>query len=126
VRPITFENPNQKEYEMRTSAAAALADLKQRMETREARIGIVGMGYVGLPLALLFSEERFRVTGFDIAQDKVRRLTPDGSYIVRILPRHYSRRRRQASAPPRTTQRSEMDASSSAFPPRSTSITSPT
>jgi UDP-N-acetyl-D-glucosamine dehydrogenase len=30
------------------------------METREARIGIVGMGYVGLPLALLFSGERFR------------------------------------------------------------------
>jgi UDP-N-acetyl-D-glucosamine dehydrogenase len=71
---------------MRTSAAAALADLKQRMETREARIGIVGMGYVGLPLALLFSEERFRVMGFDIAQDKVAALNAGRSYIVRILP----------------------------------------
>jgi len=56
------------------------------METREARIGIVGMGYVGLPLALLFSGERFRVTGFDIAPDKVKALNAGGSYIVRILP----------------------------------------
>jgi UDP-N-acetyl-D-glucosamine dehydrogenase len=56
------------------------------METREARIGIVGMGYVGLPLALLFSGERFRVTGFDIATDKVKTLNAGASYIVRILP----------------------------------------
>ncbi len=56
------------------------------METREARIGIVGMGYVGLPLALLFAAERFRVTGFDIATDKVAKLNAGGSYIVRILP----------------------------------------
>ncbi len=56
------------------------------METREARIGIVGMGYVGLPLALLFSGEKFRVTGFDIAPDKVEMLNAGRSYIVRILP----------------------------------------
>jgi len=56
------------------------------METREARIGIVGMGYVGLPLALLFSGEGFRVTGFDIEPAKVAKLNAGGSYIVRILP----------------------------------------
>ena len=43
------------------------------------------MGYVGLPLALLFSEERFRVTGFDIDAHKVTTLNQGGSYIVRIL-----------------------------------------
>lgn len=42
------------------------------------------MGYVGLPLALLFSEAGFRVTGFDIAEDKVRALNSGASYIVRI------------------------------------------
>jgi UDP-N-acetyl-D-glucosamine dehydrogenase len=63
-----------------------VAVLKQRIESREARIGIVGMGYVGLPLALLFSDERFRVTGFDISTDKVRTLNTCGSYIVRIPP----------------------------------------
>ncbi len=59
-------------------------ELKHRIETREARIGIVGMGYVGLPLALLFSEERFNVTGFDIDARKVETLNRGGSYIVRI------------------------------------------
>ena len=68
------------------TAGSTLAELKQRIESREARIGIVGMGYVGLPLALLFSNERFRVTGFDIAADKVKTLNSGGSYIVRILP----------------------------------------
>ncbi len=69
-----------------TTATDLLAELKQRVEARQARIGIVGMGYVGLPLALLFSGEKFRVTGFDIAPDKVRTLNEGGSYIVRILP----------------------------------------
>ena len=63
-----------------------LADLKHKMETREARIGIIGMGYVGLPLALLFGGERFRVTGFDIAPEKVKTLNAGESYILRILP----------------------------------------
>jgi UDP-N-acetyl-D-glucosamine dehydrogenase len=60
------------------------ADTKRKIETREARIGIVGMGYVGLPLALLFSEERFSITGFDIDSSKVDTLNRGGSYIVRI------------------------------------------
>jgi UDP-N-acetyl-D-glucosamine dehydrogenase len=71
---------------MTTTIATTLAELKQRIETRQARIGIVGMGYVGLPLALLFSDQRFRVTGFDIAADKVSTLNAGGSYIVRIFP----------------------------------------
>ena len=71
---------------MTTTAGISLSDLKKKIETRQARIGIVGMGYVGLPLALLFSDERFRVTGFDIEQRKVETLNSGGSYIVRILP----------------------------------------
>ena len=59
-------------------------EIKHRILTREARIGIVGMGYVGLPLALLFSSERFQVTGFDIDEKKVETLNSSGSYIVRI------------------------------------------
>ena len=59
-------------------------ETKRKIETRQARIGIVGMGYVGLPLALLFSEERFAITGFDIDQTKVDDLNRGGSYIVRI------------------------------------------
>ncbi|HEU5232170.1 MAG TPA: nucleotide sugar dehydrogenase [Terriglobales bacterium] len=56
----------------------------EKIRTRQARVGIIGLGYVGLPLALLFSEEKFRVTGFDIDQKKVEILESGGSYIYRI------------------------------------------
>ena len=71
---------------MTIQAPSRRTDPKKKIETREARIGIVGMGYVGLPLALLFSGERFKVTGFDISADKVAKLNAGESYIVRILP----------------------------------------
>ena len=71
---------------MTTVAESRVAEIKANIESRQARIGVVGMGYVGLPLALLFSAEKFRVTGFDIAADKVDTLNHGGSYIVRILP----------------------------------------
>jgi len=67
-----------------STSSAQTSKLKHRIETREARIGIIGMGYVGLPLALLFSEEHFQVTGFDIDARKVEILNQGGSYIVRI------------------------------------------
>ncbi len=57
---------------------------QSRIQDRTARIGIIGMGYVGLPLALLFSEERFQVTGFDIDSRKVDTLSRGESYICRI------------------------------------------
>lgn len=69
---------------MTLSSSARTNELKHRIETREARIGIIGMGYVGLPLALLFSDEHFKITGFDIDPRKVEILNQGGSYIVRI------------------------------------------
>jgi UDP-N-acetyl-D-glucosamine dehydrogenase len=60
--------------------------LKNRIESRTAKIGVIGMGYVGLPLALLFSEQKFSVTGFDIDARKVEVLQSGGSYIYRIAP----------------------------------------
>jgi UDP-N-acetyl-D-glucosamine dehydrogenase len=71
---------------MKNAALVPLSEFTHKLESRQARIGIVGMGYVGLPLALLFSGERFHVTGFDIAADKVATLNTGNSYIVRILP----------------------------------------
>jgi len=58
--------------------------LKNKIQQRQARIGIIGLGYVGLPLALLFSEQKFSVTGFDIDQRKVDTLAQGNSYIYRI------------------------------------------
>jgi len=79
---------------MKLTSSESLTLLKQKIEDRNARIGIVGMGYVGLPLALLFSDECFKVTGFDIAADKVETLNAGGSYIVRILPSDIEKARR--------------------------------
>ena len=68
-----------------TSAADVSIDqLKTKIQQREARVGIIGLGYVGLPLALLYSEQKFRVTGFDIDARKVDTLAKGGSYIFRI------------------------------------------
>jgi UDP-N-acetyl-D-glucosamine dehydrogenase len=58
--------------------------LKNKIEQREARVAVIGLGYVGLPLALLYTEQKFRVTGFDIDQRKVSILSEGGSYIYRI------------------------------------------
>ena len=69
-----------------SSAASLFSELKIRIETRQARVGVIGLGYVGLPLALLYTEAKFRVTGFDIDQHKVATLTSGGSYICRIPP----------------------------------------
>jgi UDP-N-acetyl-D-glucosamine dehydrogenase len=54
------------------------------IESREVAVGIIGLGYVGLPLALMFAEAGFRVTGFDIDAEKVRALNAGRSYIQRI------------------------------------------
>jgi UDP-N-acetyl-D-glucosamine dehydrogenase len=55
-----------------------------RLEARTAQIGVIGLGYVGLPLSLLLSEAGFKVTGFDIDTKKVNDLEAGKSYIFRI------------------------------------------
>src|SRR5437879_3340870 len=65
-------------------SVANTKDLRARVEARTAKVGIIGLGYVGLPLALLFSEQDFPVTGFDIDPLKVEALTNRKSYIYRI------------------------------------------
>src|ERR1700727_446990 len=67
-----------------SAATRTVASTKDKIKQRQARVGIIGLGYVGLPLALLFSEQKFAVTGFDIDQRKVDTLAKGGSYIYRI------------------------------------------
>jgi UDP-N-acetyl-D-glucosamine dehydrogenase len=62
------------------------SELKSKIDSRQARVAVIGLGYVGLPLALLYSEQKLRVTGFDIDQRKVDTLNSGGSYIFRITP----------------------------------------
>lgn len=65
-------------------ATSLLTELKQKIASREATIGIVGLGYVGLPLMLRFVEVGYRVIGFDIDADKVKSLLAGRSYIKHV------------------------------------------
>jgi UDP-N-acetyl-D-glucosamine dehydrogenase len=67
-----------------SAADTSVDQLKTRIQNHQARVGIIGLGYVGLPLALLYSEQKFRVTGVDIDARKVDTLAKGGSYIYRI------------------------------------------
>ncbi|MFO0690478.1 MAG: nucleotide sugar dehydrogenase [Myxococcota bacterium] len=58
-----------------------LLDLRRRIDAREARIGVIGLGYVGLPLAVELANAGFRVNGFDIDVKKIRSLAQGRSYI---------------------------------------------
>jgi UDP-N-acetyl-D-glucosamine dehydrogenase len=67
-----------------STPAAVFSELKNKIEQRKARVAVIGLGYVGLPLALLYTEEKFPVTGFDIDARKVSTIDQGGSYIFRI------------------------------------------
>ena len=58
-----------------------LDELGGRIERREARVGVVGLGYVGLPLAIEFARRGFPVTGFDVNRAKVEAIAKGESYI---------------------------------------------
>jgi UDP-N-acetyl-D-glucosamine dehydrogenase len=58
--------------------------LLEKTLARRARIGIIGLGYVGLPLVLRFGDEGFPVMGFDVDPSKVSRLNRGESYIRHI------------------------------------------
>jgi UDP-N-acetyl-D-glucosamine dehydrogenase len=58
--------------------------LIRKFEDKSAVIGIIGLGYVGLPLALRFAETCFQVIGFDIDSDKIKALDAGRSYIKHI------------------------------------------
>ena len=64
----------------------ALALLREKITSRTATVGIYGLGYVGLPLALRFCEVGIKVIGFDIDDYKVDTLNAGQSYIERLTP----------------------------------------
>jgi len=55
--------------------------LAEKIRTRKARVGIVGLGYVGLPLAVEFAKAGFDVTGIDLSEQKVAKINAGESYI---------------------------------------------
>ena len=60
------------------------AELQEKIANRTARVGVIGLGYVGLPLALIFEERGFQVIGFDVDPKKPEALVRGESYIRHI------------------------------------------
>src|SRR3954470_21179514 len=60
------------------SSAGVLAE---KIRNRTARVGVVGLGYVGLPLAVEFAKAGFQVTGIDVMEDKTQRVNAGESYV---------------------------------------------
>jgi UDP-N-acetyl-D-glucosamine dehydrogenase len=58
--------------------------LEEKIRNRTARVGIVGLGYVGLPLAVEFAKAGFDVTGIDLSEYKVAKVNAGESYIADI------------------------------------------
>ncbi len=83
----------------RPADAAAFAS---RVATRDLRIGVIGLGYAGLPLALAFAEAGFRVTGIDINAERVAAVQERRSYLVDVPVERYeaAQERLQATSDP--------------------------
>jgi UDP-N-acetyl-D-glucosamine dehydrogenase len=64
------------------STSLTAADvLAEKIRSRTARVGVVGLGYVGLPLAVEYAEAGYHVTGIDLSEGKVARINAGDSYI---------------------------------------------
>ena len=66
------------------------ATFDDRIQTREARLGTVGLGYAGLPLAMAFAEAGFDVTGIDLNEERVRAVEERTSYLVDVPAERYT------------------------------------
>src|SRR5687767_1343105 len=62
----------------------------ERIASRTARVGIVGLGYAGLPLAMAFAETGFTVTGIDLDADRVGAIAEGRSYLVDVPVERYA------------------------------------
>jgi UDP-N-acetyl-D-glucosamine dehydrogenase len=70
--------------EERPASLETTTTFQSRLQNKTAQIGVIGLGYVGLPLGLIFARNGFPTTGFDIDQAKVDVLEKGGSYIRHI------------------------------------------
>ena len=61
-----------------------LQKLLLKIKTKKVKIGVIGLGYVGLPLAVAFAKNGFAVTGIDIDKRKIQKLVKGESYILDV------------------------------------------
>jgi UDP-N-acetyl-D-glucosamine dehydrogenase len=69
---------------VRLDHEGAPVSLLEKIRNRQARVGVIGLGYVGLPLAVEFAKAGFDVTGFDVDGSKVNEINAGRSYILDV------------------------------------------
>jgi len=72
-----------------TEIVSPAVTFDDRIRSREAKVGIVGLGYAGLPLAMAFAEAGFGVTGIDLDEERVRAVRDRRSYLVDVPSERY-------------------------------------
>jgi UDP-N-acetyl-D-glucosamine dehydrogenase len=75
---------------VRAGAAESALTWEQSLAKRRAKIGIVGLGYAGLPLAMAFAEAGFHVTGIDLNEERVSAVKTRRSYLVDVPIERYN------------------------------------
>jgi UDP-N-acetyl-D-glucosamine dehydrogenase len=84
-------NPRQHSFEILGENMQLFEEAREKFKTRCAKVGVLGLGYAGLPLACSFAEAGFQVTGFDVDDSKVQELRHGRSYIAHIDPARIER-----------------------------------
>src|SRR5213593_887188 len=62
-------------------SSGIVAALSEKITSHKASVGVVGLGYVGLPLAVEFAQAGFHVTGIDLSEEKCARVNAGDSYV---------------------------------------------
>src|ERR1044071_5627751 len=72
------------ENDVITTKSDSYAQLENRIKTKQAKFGVIGLGYVGLPLALTLNNAGFDVTGIDIDTTRIAAINAGNSYITDV------------------------------------------
>ena len=102
--------------------------LFDKIQAKSAHVGVIGLGYVGLPLAVEKAKAGFTVLGFDIQPEKVAQVNRGENYIGDVVPEDLETLVKRAGSRPPPTSAAWVNAtwSPSASPPRWTASSSPT
>ena len=69
--------------------------LSEKIKNKSAKIAVVGLGYVGLPLAVEFANAGFDVTGIDVSADKVKKINKGQNYIEDVRSQKFPNEKEQ-------------------------------
>src|SRR5207248_9673443 len=73
-----------REQSFMAMSSSSMSDLRSKIESAKAKVGVIGLGYVGLPLMAAFHRAHFSVLGFDVDQSKIEALHRGENYLKHL------------------------------------------